>query len=164
KANGGFGWTTAWKGFARPVNKDDKKGYALNVKESLVRPGASRPSIGGCFDFTGFTKYYRKLATPVRMDEDGVYYLSFLFRRYGPRAEPAPLNPVAVLLRTEAELRKEDPRRRLNIGVGKSNRLFTFFDRASAQTPLPLRYGETYLLVAKIVAGRKDPDQVFVRV
>jgi len=73
------------------------------------------------------------------MDRDGVYYLSFLFRRYGPPADADPLNTVAVLLRTKDELRKEDARRRLNIGVGKSNRLFTFFDRASVQTPLPLR-------------------------
>jgi hypothetical protein len=163
KASGGFGWTNPWKGFARPMNEGDEP-LALNVEESLSRPGASKPSIGGCFDFTGFTKYYRRLATPVRMGQDGVYYLSFLFRRYGPPADADPLNTVAVLLRTEDELRKEDPRKRLNIGVGKANSLFTFFDRASARTPLPLRYGETYLLVAKIVTSRQDPDQVFLRV
>jgi ferric-dicitrate binding protein FerR (iron transport regulator) len=164
KATGGLGWTTSWKGFARPLKEGDQNPYALNAKESLVRPGAAKPSVGGCFDYTGFTKYYRQLATPVRMGEDGVYYLSFLFCRYGPPADADPLNTVAVLLRTADELKKEDPRKRLNIGVGKSNRLFTFFDRASAQTPLPLRYGETYLLVAKIVTSSKHPDQVFLRV
>ena len=55
----------------------------MNVKEGLVRPGAAVPAIGGCFDYTGFAKYFRRLATPVRLDSDGVYYLSFLFRRYG---------------------------------------------------------------------------------
>jgi hypothetical protein len=162
KANGGKGWSTPWKGFARPVDGGDRGQSALNVKESLHRPGAQAVSVGGCFDFTGFSKYYRKLQTPVRLDREGVYYLSFLFRRFGPSDDP--VNTVAVLLRNSDELRNEDPRKRLNLGVGRGNRLFTFFDRARAGTPLPLNYGETYLLVAKIVAGGKDPSQVFMRI
>jgi hypothetical protein len=161
KAAGGVGWVGPWKGFARPAAEGDAA-PALDLAEGLGRPGAAVPAVGGCFRYTGFTKYYRRLAVPVRMDADGVYYLSWLFRRDGPSDDP--VNTTAVLLRTSDEIRKEDPRRRLNVGVGRSNRLFTFFDRASAQTPLPLRYGETYLLVAKVVAAADQPDQVFVRV
>ena len=36
--------------------------------------------------------------------------------------------------------------------------------RVGSRTPLPLSYGETYLLVAKIVAGSANADQVFMRV
>jgi hypothetical protein len=162
KGDGGKGWATAWKGFARPAEGGDAGQPALNVHESLFRPGDRDASAGGCFDFTGFSKYYRKLQTPVRLDTEEVYYLSFLFRRYA--ASDDPVNTVAVLLRTENELRNENPRRRLNIGVGKGNCLFTFFDRASSKAPLPLNYGETYLLVAKIVAGGPEPSQVFLRV
>jgi ferric-dicitrate binding protein FerR (iron transport regulator) len=165
KANGGTGWAGPWTpGFARPLNKDDTNRLALNVKESLVRPGSAQPSVGGCFDYTGFTKYWRRLATPVRLDTDGVYYLSFLFRRHGPPADP--LNAVAVLLRTDDEFRrnKEDPRTRLNIGVGGTNELFTHLQKVGSRTPLPLSYGETYLLVAKVVASRSNADQVFMRV
>jgi hypothetical protein len=159
KAEGGRGWISPWKGFARPAA--DPSPLALNVKDSLVRPGAAVPSVGGSFDFIGFTKYYRRLATPVRMDTDGVYYLSFLFRRQGPPADP--LNAVAVLLRTTHELRKEDPAKRLDIGVGGVNHVFTHLNRIGCRTPMPLSYGETYLLVAKIVASRTSPDQIFLR-
>jgi hypothetical protein len=168
KANGGVGWTSPWRpGFARPLNEGDKNVLALNVKETLTRPGAAVPAVGGCFDYTGFTKYFRRLATPVHLNADGVYYLSFLFRRHGPPADP--LNAVAVLLRTNDELedehrKKEDPRKRLNVGVGGFNHVFTHLNRVGVRTPLPLAYGETYLLVAKIAASGASPDQVFIRV
>jgi ferric-dicitrate binding protein FerR (iron transport regulator) len=165
RANGGVGWRGPWKGgFARPLLEGDRNRLALNVKEGLSRPGAGVPGVGGSFDYTGFTKYWRRLETPVRLDTDGVYYLSFLFRRFGPPQDP--LNALAVLLRTDTEFRtrQEDPRTRLNIGVGGTNELFTHLQRVGSRAPLPLSSGETYLLVAKIVAGRTDPDQVFMRV
>jgi hypothetical protein len=165
KANGGFGWTSRWMGgFARPLLEGDTNLLALNVKESLVRPGAAERSVGGCFDYIGFAKYHRRLATPVRLDADGVYYLSFLFRREGPPADP--LNALAILLRTTEELQKgkEDSHKRLNIGVGGANQLFTHLEKVGSRTPLPLRFGETYLLVAKIVASSSGPSQVFMRV
>jgi hypothetical protein len=161
RANGGFGWAGPWRGFARPLLEGDKNYLALNAKESLVRPRAAVPSVGGSFDYVGFTKYYRPLNTPVRMDADGVYYLSFLFRRQGPPADP--LNAVAVLLRTSEEIKQEDNLKRLNVGVGGVNEVFTHLNRVGSRTPLPLKYGETYLLVAKIVASRANPDQVFIR-
>lgn len=166
-ANGGFGWTSPWRpGFARPLNQGDRNELALNVKEGLTRARAGLTH-GGCFDYAGFTKYFRKLATPVRLDTDGVVYLSFLFRRYGPAIDP--LNSVVVLLRTSEELEKEhqnagDPRQRLNIGVGGPNELFTHLGGISLRTPLPLNHGETYLLVAKIVCSSDGFDQVYMRV
>jgi hypothetical protein len=163
RANGGFGWAGPWTpGFARPRNDGDHNHLALNVREGLSRPGAAVPAVGGSFDYTGFARYWRRLATPVRLDTEGVYYLSFLFRREGPPAEP--LNAVAVLLRTGDEVRKEDPALRLNVGVGGVNELFTHLQHVGSRTPLPLSYGQTYLLVAKIVAGGPDPGQVFMRV
>ncbi|QEL14970.1 hypothetical protein [Limnoglobus roseus] len=166
-ANGGTGWGGPWKpGFARPA--DDRGRSPLNVTEGLTRPGVSVPPVGGCFDFVGFAKYYRRLKTPVRLDADGVYYLSFLVRRHGPPADP--LNAVSVLLRTGDELERDesgegaDLRARLNIGIDKTNDLFAYLGRRGSRVPLPLTSGETYLLTAKIVASRAHPDQVFVRV
>jgi hypothetical protein len=163
KANGGHGWTSPWtRGFARPLLEGDRNYLALNPRKNLVRHDSVVPSTGGSFDYTGFAKYWRRLSTPVRLDLDGVYYLSFLFRREGPPADP--LNAVAVLLRTTDELKKEDSRLRLNVGVGGANELFTHLQRVGSRTPVPLSYGKTYLLVAKIAASSDNPDQVFMRV
>jgi ferric-dicitrate binding protein FerR (iron transport regulator) len=164
-ANGGAGWVGPWRsGFARPTRPGDQSLLALNVNESLVRPRAAQPARGGCIDYTGFAKYWRRLATPVRLDTDGVYYLSYLFRRSGPPADE--VNAVAVLLRTadDLPLKKEDSHLRLNIGVGGPNQLFTHLQRVGSRTSLPLSYDRTYLLVAKIVASGSNPDQVFMRV
>ena len=164
-ANGGRGWLGPWKlDFARPLNEGDTNRLTLNVKDGLTRPGAPEASRGGAFQYAGFTKCFRRLATPVRMDVEGVTYLSYLFRRDAPSDDPT--NAVAVLLRTTEEIdpAHDDPRKRLNIGVGGPNEIFTHLNRVGSRTPVPLNYGETYFLVAKIVTGTAGPNQVFVRV
>jgi hypothetical protein len=164
QANGGIGWDGPWLGgFARPPEGSNNV-LALNPRDSLTRPRSGMRSIGGSFDYTGFSKYHRKLQSPLRLDTDGVYYLSFLFRREGPPADT--LNAVAILFRTTEELQrdKDDAKKRLNIGVGGINQLFTHLGGVGSRTPLPLRDGETYLLIAKIVAGSTTQDQVFMRV
>src|SRR5262249_26407783 len=164
-ADGGRGWIGPWKrDFARPLNEGDPNQLTLNVKDGLVRPGAPKASVGGAFEYAGFTKCYRRLATPVRMDVEGVYYLSYLFRRAAPSDDPT--NAVAVLLRTSEEIvpAGDDPRKRLNVGVGGPNEVFTHLNRVGSRTPLPLNYGETYFLVAKIVTGTAAPNHVFIRV
>jgi hypothetical protein len=169
QANGGLGWSSAWRvGFARPAPDVDKNLLPLNVRESLIFPGSSARSIGGSFEFTGFTKYFRRMVSPIRLDRDGVYYISYLFRREGPQTDPQ--NAVVVLLRTSDELEGEltrnqpDFSRRMNLGVEKYNDLFTSLQKVGARTPLPLTFGETYLLVVKIVASAANPDQIFMRV
>ena len=57
-----------------------------------------------------------------------------------------------------------DLRKRLNFGVDRTNELFTHLERVGRRMPLPLSYGETYLLVAKVAASGAYPDQVFLRV
>ena len=49
--------------------------------------------------------------------------------------EERPDDAVAVLFRTTHELRKEDPAKRLNIGVGGVNHLFTHLHRVGCRTP-----------------------------
>jgi FecR protein len=167
RANGGSGWIGPWKsGFARPIDMGDANRLALNVREGLTRPGATIPGVGGSFSYTGFAKYWRRLETPVRLDTEGIYYISFLFRREGPQADT--LNALAILLRTTEELERDrdggDSRLRLNVGIGGPNELFTHLQKIGSRTPLPLNYGATYLLVVKIAANSSNPDQAFMRV
>ncbi len=162
QGGGGIGWARPWTpDVPPPPREQDPLLSVLNVKESLTRPGAAGPSPGGCLDCSGTLRLHRRLATPVRLDADAVYYLSFLFRRDERPAHP--LNSVTLLLCRDGEDRA-DPRQQLVIGVGGSNHLFAHIGRIAPRTPLPLNSGETYLLVAKIAARRAKPDQVLLRV
>ena len=42
--------------------------------------------------------------------------------------------------------------------------VFANLEGGGVRTPQPLDYERTYLMVGKIVTGRKTPDQVFLRV
>jgi ferric-dicitrate binding protein FerR (iron transport regulator) len=168
-AAGGIGWAGPWGGgFARPVGQRDDTAMPLNVAEGLTRANVVVTSPSGCFEHAGFSKYFRQLAEPVRLDREAVYYLSFLIRRGGPPTEP--LNSVSVQFRQTDELLRDqrdgttDMRRRLNFGLDRTNELFTHLERIGSRAPLPLSFGETYLLVAKVVASSEYPDQVFLRV
>jgi hypothetical protein len=168
-ATGGQGFIGPWGGgFARAPNEKQDDRIALNTDKSLERASALDASSGGSFEHVGFAKYFRQLAAPVRLDADGVYYFGFLFRREGPPLDP--LADVSIQLRESEELAGDqrdatiDLRKRLNFGVDRTNELFTHLERIGRRMPLPLSYGETYLLVAKVAASGAYPDQVFLRI
>jgi hypothetical protein len=116
--------------------------------------------VGGAIDYAGVSAIHRELASPVRLDEDGVYYFSFLFRRDGD--DPAPPNTFSLTLRNPQQT---EPQKRLVVGVARSNHVvFTHFEGGGARAAFPLAYDRTYLIVGKIVAGHTRPDQVFLRV
>jgi hypothetical protein len=167
KGNGGLGFAGPWTlDFARPLNPGDVNRFVIDPQAGLTRRGATVAPVGGAFAYAGFTKCFRKLAEPVRLDADRAYFLSFLLRRDGPSTNE--VNAVALIFWTDEDYQNvgetHDPRRQLNVGVRGWNQLFTQLHGVSSRTPLPLRYGETYLLVAKIAASANHTDQVFLRV
>ena len=91
--------------FARPLNPGDANRLVLVPRAGLTRPGAAVAAAGGRFEYAGFTKCFRRLAEPVRLDVDRTYFLSFLFRREGPSASE--VNAVALLLWTDEDYQKE---------------------------------------------------------
>jgi hypothetical protein len=167
KANGGIGWTGPWKAAVTRLPSDANRPPrpVLNPKDSLTRAGASVPAVGGSFEHTGFAKSWRRLAVPIRLDTDGVYYLSYLFQR--DNSAPHPIDSAGILFWTDEDYQQkknEDFWKRLNIGVMKSNTVYTRLQRMKASKSVPMEDGVTYLLVAKIVASQANPDQVFARV
>ncbi len=168
-ADGGEGFRGPWGGgLARAPNERLDVEIALNTSASLKREATPETSVGGAFEHVGFAKYFRRLATPVRLDADGMYYFSYLLRRDGPPLDP--LADVSIQLRQTEELQSDqrdatiDLRKRLNFGVDRTNELNTHLERVGRRMPLPLSYGETYLLVAKVAASGAYPDQVFLRI
>ncbi len=171
KGTGGVGWSSSWKYPFPPSPEDGSSGkprWTLNVEQGLSRASAPAASIGGSFEYAGWGKYSRKLATPLRLDEDGVYYLSYLFRREGIPFRND-FNLIAVHLRDGAKgarpfrYGQRQHRPRINFGV-RHNTLFANLADIGSHNTLPLSPRESYLLVAKIVAGSQNPDQTFVRV
>ncbi len=142
KANGGHGWTSPWTvAVARPLEWGPQKLLPLNVGESLTRPAATVPAVGGRFDHAGFGVYYRQLKTPLRLDTDAVYYVSCLIRRAGPAGQS--FNVAALMLRPnesgdgqkgkwkEREHHRHEHRNarpnlgnRLMVGTGGANQVF----------------------------------------
>jgi ferric-dicitrate binding protein FerR (iron transport regulator) len=161
-AEGGAGWDGPWKPAFMPPHSQHKNRASLNTREGLTREKFA--ATGGCFDTAGYVRFQRRLRTPVNLGDDGAYYLSFLFRRHGPPIDAG--NGLTIVLRpTDAPAQERDDfGKRLNIGVGASNQLFTHLLGVCSRVPLPLTYGETYLLVAKIVAGRSRPNQIMIRI
>jgi hypothetical protein len=155
QAAAGFGWVGPWKRvLARPADPALQPVRLFEAHEG--------------FTFTGFAKAVRRLAQPLRMDVDAIHYLSFRIRRGGP--DPEPPNAVAILFRTTPELEADmktgnaDLVQRLNIGIDRNSEVFTYLNRVGSRQPLPLIFGQTYRIVAKIVTSQDLPDQVFVRV
>jgi hypothetical protein len=149
-ADGGSGWASPWIASRRgPVTLDPRGGLAWP-------PGAAAP--GGRAEHAGVGMVHRRLAVPVRLDRDGLYYLSFLFRR--PAGGPPGLLQVGL---------RDDPfenwDRRLAVGVrGPADLAFVQIPGGPARTALPLAGGTTYLAVLKVAAGRTAPDQAFASV
>jgi hypothetical protein len=105
----------------------------------------------------------RMLAQPIRLDEDGVYYVSVLMRWDAPPAAPAgqTMPAVRLVLRSSTEFNGDHvmfnlpvfQRPQLDIRTGA---IFT-----SQQT---VARNETQFWVGKIVARRQGEDEIFFRV
>jgi hypothetical protein len=165
RANGGSGWKGHWVyAFGRPIGDWPASKSPLVTNEGLTISEPSQQASDGSYQYKGFTKAFRPLAKPIRLDQDGVYYISYLFRRTGPSINASDI--AALLLWPEADALKQEgePRNRLNLGVAGSNRLFFHLEGSSARQVMPIAEGEVYRFVAKIVASRDFPDQVFIRV
>ena len=167
RGDGGSGWGDKWE-YIR-ANPKSMNPWTLSVNTGLARPDAQQASVGGSYSYVGDALYRRRLATPLRMDTDAVYYVSFLFRRDGRPLDDLDRSLVGIQFRPDQQKRRgprgpHDFCKRLGIGVERNNLLFAKLAMGGRRQELPLSYKEPYLLVAKILASESQADQVFVRV
>jgi len=154
--NSGIGWLGPWE-----AHKDSLQ---------LASPGLSGAGSvavvhDGSGGHTGARRgaANRKLETPIDLSQDGIWYLRFLVRR-GPVTSGE--HRAMVVLRTRGLTEAEELERNtlIQIALRRTDsvlvRLADSFTRAS----IPQVPGQTYAVVAKIVAGRAQPDQVLVSV
>lgn len=105
----------------------------------------------------------RQLAQPVRLDEDGVYYLSVLVRWEppAPTLTGQPLPSVRLVLRSSTNFNGDHVMFNLPIFQQPQLDIRTGAIFTSSQTVNP---SETQFWVGKIVARRQGEDEIFFRV
>ncbi|MBA4182222.1 MAG: hypothetical protein C0506_16685 [Anaerolinea sp.] len=155
--DGGGGWRDAW------IPHKGLPPIGLDAGRPLSWPsGGGR---GALHHRGGNSAMHRYLKTPIRMDTDGVYYVSFRCRRAAAVGDD--VNQVMLVLRkwgltVEQEILQ---RTTLMFALNRPDAVAAvYFDGTATRTPLPLSPDTTYLIVGKVLAGRDRPDQAFMRV
>jgi len=105
---------------------------------------------------------HRRLDSPINLATDGIWYVRFLVRR-GPLAARDEHRAMVVLrargLTAEEEL---DQNAFIQIALRKHDGVLLRVADTLTRASLPQTSGQTYAVVAKIVAGRSRPDQVLL--
>ena len=162
RADGGIGWDGPWyRGW--PASTLDLN---FDPARSLVGPPALDAPAGGCLelpvDITLTSKFTqankRRLATPIDLGRQGIYYLSFLVRK-----SPGPARSDDGLFHFALKA-SADHRMIAGFGILSDGRLLVMNRGNNATTSSAVvRPGTTYLLVGKVVAGVDRPDQLLLK-
>lgn len=153
----GSGWAEAWR---------SRQGGLRLVSPGLAGAGSCAVLYDGSGKDAGEQRSaaHRQLQAPIDLSQDGIWYLRFLVRR-GSTVRKDEHRAMIVLrkrgLTAEQELEQKSL---IQIGLRKDDGAMVRVADTLLKASLPQVPGETYAVVAKIVAGRARPDQVLVRV
>jgi ferric-dicitrate binding protein FerR (iron transport regulator) len=160
QANGGQGWNGPW-GTLRA--KSDGSNSLLEIATGQLNQ--NWPVAGGHGSAlkigAGLTSRARRLAQPVRLDRDGIYYLSLMVRQEVPPGMENELSRVAMGLRSPTDPHGD----RVMFRVGTvGNRLIEIRSGENFNSPATVaRRGPQYW-VGKIIARAHGEDEIFFRV
>lgn len=163
-AAGGTGWIGPW---AVSPGAKLPPGDAGDLTIASAKLRVAWPLQGGRGPMLEAPQNYqsrrRQLAEPVRLDEDGVYYVSVLVRWDAPPAPPAgqTLPSVRLVLRSSTEFNGDHVMFNLPLFQQPQLDIRTGAIFTSAQT-VPI--DETQFWVGKIVARKQGEDEIFFRV
>lgn len=152
--NSGIGWLGPWE-----AHKDSLRlaspGLSGAGSVAVIHDGSS----GHTAARKGAAN--RKLQTPIDLSQDGIWYLRFLARR-GPAGSDE--HRAMVVLRTGGLTDAEELERNtlIQIALRRTDSALVRVADSFARASIPQVPGQTYAVVAKIVAGRAQPDQVLV--
>lgn len=149
RSSGGKGWSGPW----RSLLHRDVGSRARVLSDDTVGNGR-------CIEARGRQNVsWRSLATPVRLDVDAVYYISFLMKKR--TAAKRGIRQYGSL--TLRSTRYPDDDAKLSFGMSSESNLSVTHDSQQLLSAPPLPFDEWVLIVAKVAAGRSAPDQVMVR-
>ena len=171
--HGGTGWIGPWRNWRLGLQKYEKDktkkiilSPATNHPEKILAPELLTPDQTGCIEFNQSIQSWRTLKKPLRLDTDAVYYLSYFLEKASPSSAPTPQNQYGNFsFRT-----LDDPNNQKKNG-GNIQFSISSDNYPTLRTPFetirkapPISNNKPYLFIAKIVASKNSPDQVFLRV
>ncbi|MGI9177148.1 MAG: hypothetical protein ACR2IT_04750 [Pirellulales bacterium] len=151
----GAGWVGPWesrRGDVRIVSP----GLSGEGSAAVLHDGASKARA----DVRSAA--HRKLEAPIDLSTDGIWYVRFLVRR-GP-ASARDEHRAMIVLRTRGLTTNEELDRSalMQIALRKHDGVLLRVADTLTRASLPQIPDQAYAVVAKIVAGRFQPDQVLV--
>ncbi|MDF1743623.1 MAG: FecR domain-containing protein [Gimesia sp.] len=155
--NAGIGWNNNWR-----LTVDDPRpadGSCL-TKTSLVFPRAKTAARTGALKMGASKNAWRSLKKPIRMDLDAIYYLSFFINK-SKKLPESETQYGSISLRT---LNWPRDGRKLLFGMDSSRYTSLSHNREPFNVAPKLQVDKNYFFAVKIVASKKSPDQIFLRV
>jgi hypothetical protein len=149
----GSGWVDPWES-PRGDLRVSSPGLSGDGSAAVVHDGAASEE--------SRSAAHRRLQDPIDLGSDGISYVRFLVRR-GP-APPQGEHLALVVLRMRGLTTQEEIGQTalVQIGLRKHDGVFLRVADTISTASIPQIPGQTYAVVAKIVAGRSQPDQVLV--
>jgi len=149
----GSGWVGPWES-PRGDLRVSSPGLSGEGSAAVVHDGAASAEFKSAA--------HRRLQDPIDLGSDGISYVRFLVRR-GP-APPQGEHIALVVLRMRGLTTQEEIGKSalVQIGLRKHDGVFLRVADTLSTASIPQIPGQTYAVVAKIVAGRSQPDQVLV--
>jgi len=148
--NGGIGWSGKWRdwqglpGHPSKVDLQQEGSFAHGPHLRLV----GKENVA-----------WRTLQSPIRLDQDGVYFLSFLVKKIN-ELERGKTQFGSVSLRS-AGFPKDDFK--LSFGMSSENNAALTHNKQQLTSAPPIPVDQAVFIVAKIAAGKDTPDQVMLR-
>jgi hypothetical protein len=149
----GSGWVGPW-GSPRGDLRVSSPGLSGERSAAVVHDGAASAELKSAA--------HRQVQDPIDLGSDGISYVRFLVRR-GP-APPQGEHLALVVLRMRGLTTQEEIGQSalVQIALRKHDGVFLRVADTLSTASIPQIPGQTYAVVAKIVAGRSQPDQVLV--
>lgn len=156
ESSAGGGWSGLWS--LAPATEAERGDFRLS---SDVIRGALRHDLQtGAVAVTQSGAMLRKLRRPIRMQDDGVSYFSFLTRAPKPPAD----GPCEIQF-TLSKQGVVHPQRMFAASLSWSEgEAGLRWEGGGNKVSLPLEYQRPYLVAGKIVSSTHRPDQAFFRI
>lgn len=156
----GSGWKTPWISHERPAFSElilKSPGLSGDRSSAVVHDATTGPATARK------TAAHRLLARPIDLSQDGIWYVRFLVRRGPAAAGDEHLGMLVLRTYGLTEQEEIDRQTTIKLAIQGDDGATIMFADSGARASLPQLAGQTYAVVAKIVAGRTNPDQVFMR-